>query len=74
MIPVQDPNGPVRATCERSDATAGFERQGTVTTPDGPAVYMVQTRQAFKADAVPGHFHRGDVKRARALDAPHVKR
>ena len=34
-----------RATCERSDATkAGFERQGTVTTPDGPAVYMVQTR------------------------------
>ena len=38
-----------RATCERSDATtkAGFE-QGTVTTPDGPAVYMVQTRQAFE--------------------------
>ena len=27
---------------------AGFERQGTVTTPDGPAVYMVQTRQAFE--------------------------
>ena len=25
---------------------AGFERQGTVT--DGPAVYMVQTRQAFE--------------------------
>ena len=24
---------------------AGFERQGTVTTPDGPAVYMVQTRR-----------------------------
>ena len=23
-------------------------RQGTVTTPDGPAVYMVQTRQAFE--------------------------
>ncbi|HBN8007613.1 TPA: AAC(6')-Ib family aminoglycoside 6'-N-acetyltransferase, partial [Pseudomonas aeruginosa] len=22
--------------------------QGTVTTPDGPAVYMVQTRQAFE--------------------------
>ena len=37
-----------RATCERSDATrAGLERQGTVT-PDGPAVYMVQTRQAFE--------------------------
>ncbi|MFH4351264.1 AAC(6')-Ib family aminoglycoside 6'-N-acetyltransferase, partial [Acinetobacter baumannii] len=27
---------------------AGFERQGTVTTPDGPAVYMAQTRQAFE--------------------------
>ena len=27
---------------------SGFERQGTVTTPDGPAVYMVQTRQAFE--------------------------
>ena len=27
---------------------AGFERQGTITTPDGPAVYMVQTRQAFE--------------------------
>ena len=38
-----------RATCERSDATRkAFERQGTVTTPDGPAVYMVQTRQAFE--------------------------
>ena len=23
-------------------------RAGTVTTPDGPAVYMVQTRQAFE--------------------------
>ena len=38
-----------RATCERSDATKkrGL-RQGTVTAPDGPAVYMVQTRQAFE--------------------------
>ena len=26
----------------------GLRRQGTVTTPDGPAVYMVQTRQAFE--------------------------
>ena len=37
-----------RATCERCYEKAGFERQGTVTTPDGPAVYMVQTRQAFE--------------------------
>ena len=44
-------NGPVaEQLAKRSDATrkAGFERQGTVTTPDGPAVYMVQTRQAFE--------------------------
>jgi aminoglycoside 6'-N-acetyltransferase-1b/aminoglycoside 6'-N-acetyltransferase-2 len=28
---------------------AGFVRQKVVTTPDGPAVYMVQTRQAFES-------------------------
>ncbi|MBP8400211.1 AAC(6')-Ib family aminoglycoside 6'-N-acetyltransferase, partial [Pseudomonas aeruginosa] len=33
---------------DRCYEKAGFERQGTVTTPDGPAVYMVQTRQAFE--------------------------
>ena len=64
-----------RATCERSDATkAGFERQGTVTTPDGPAVYMVQTRQAFertRSDANPSI--EGDVKGWRPWP-PHVKR
>ena len=27
---------------------AGFVAQGVITTPDGPAVYMVQTRQAFE--------------------------
>ncbi|QHE85718.1 AacA4 family aminoglycoside N(6')-acetyltransferase [Hydrogenophaga sp. BPS33] len=27
---------------------AGFVRQGTITTPDGPAVYMVQTRRDFE--------------------------
>jgi aminoglycoside 6'-N-acetyltransferase Ib len=27
---------------------AGFVRQQTVVTPDGPAVYMVQTRQSFE--------------------------
>ena len=27
---------------------AGFVQQKVITTPDGPAVYMVQTRQAFK--------------------------
>lgn len=28
---------------------AGFVPQGVVTTPDGPALYMLQTRQAFEA-------------------------
>jgi AacA4 family aminoglycoside N(6')-acetyltransferase len=28
---------------------AGFVQQGIITTPDGPAVYMVQTRQAFES-------------------------
>jgi AacA4 family aminoglycoside N(6')-acetyltransferase len=28
---------------------AGFVQQGVITTPDGPAVYMVQTRQAFES-------------------------
>jgi AacA4 family aminoglycoside N(6')-acetyltransferase len=28
---------------------AGFVQQRIITTPDGPAVYMVQTRQAFEA-------------------------
>ena len=50
---------------------AGFERQGTVTTPDGPAVYMVQTRQASSEHAVlPNPFHRGGRPRAGALGRP----
>ncbi|RRE79387.1 AacA4 family aminoglycoside N(6')-acetyltransferase [Klebsiella pneumoniae] len=46
----QDPNGPVaeQLASDPMLREAGFERQGTVTTPDGPAVYMVQTRQAFE--------------------------
>ena len=45
----QDPNGPV-AEQLASDPMLRKRglRQGTVTTPDGPAVYMVQTRQAFE--------------------------
>ena len=31
---------------------AGFERQGTVTTPDGPAVYMVQHARHSSEHAV----------------------
>ena len=44
-------SGPVAEQLD-VDATkkAGFERQGFVTTPDGPAVYMVSNRQAFEAN------------------------
>ena len=45
----KDPNGPVAEQLAGDPMLrkAGFEA-GTVTTPDGPAVYMVQTRQAFE--------------------------
>ena len=54
---------------------AGFERQGTVTTPDGPAVYMVQTRRHSSEHAVmPNPSIEGDVQGLAPLAAPHVKR
>ena len=54
MIPrSQDPNGPVaeQLASDPMLRESGFEA-GAVTTPDGPAVYMVQTRQAFGEHAV----------------------
>jgi aminoglycoside 6'-N-acetyltransferase-1b/aminoglycoside 6'-N-acetyltransferase-2 len=39
------PNNPRAIRCYEK---AGFVRQTTLITPDGPAVYMVQTRQAFE--------------------------
>ena len=58
-----------RATGERSDATrAGFEAYAV--TPDGPAVYMVQTRQAFEQHVVmPNPSIEGDVQLAAPLAA-----
>ena len=52
---------------------AGFEA-GTVTTPDGPAVYMVQTRQAFERTRVMPNPSIEGRPRAGALGRPHVKR
>ena len=50
---------------------SGLERQGTVTTPDGPAVYMVQTRQAFeRTRSVANPSIEGDVQGAGALGRP----
>ena len=43
---IQTDPSPSNLRAIRCYEKAGFERQGTVTTPDGPAVYMVQTRQA----------------------------
>ncbi|VUJ29398.1 putative aminoglycoside N(6')-acetyltransferase (Amikacin resistance protein) (AAC(6')) [Klebsiella pneumoniae] len=45
---IQTDPSPSNLRAIRSATRSGFERQGTVTTPDGPAVYMVQTRQAFE--------------------------
>ena len=45
---IQTDPSPSNLRAIRCYEKAGFERQGTVTTPDGPPVYMVQTRQAFE--------------------------
>ncbi len=45
---IQTDPSPSNLRAIRCYEKAGFEKQGTVTTPDGPAVYMVQTRQAFE--------------------------
>ena len=78
MIPShQDPNGPVaeQLASDPMLREAGFERQGTVTTPDGPAVYMVQTTPGIRANAVmPNPSIEGDVQGLAPLAAPHVKR
>jgi len=35
----------------------GFVQQKVITTPDGPAVYMVLTRQAFERGRLPQNFN-----------------
>ncbi len=45
---IQTDPSPSNLRAIRCYEKAGFERQGTVTTPYGPAVYMVQTRRAFE--------------------------
>ena len=47
---IQTDPSPSNLRAIRCYEKAGFERQGTVTTPDGPAVYMVQTRQCIRAN------------------------
>lgn len=45
---IQTDPSPSNLRAIRCYEKAGFVRQNTVATPDGPAVYMVQTRQAFE--------------------------
>jgi RimJ/RimL family protein N-acetyltransferase len=45
---IQTDPSPNNLRAVRCYEKAGFVRLKTVTTPDGPAVYMVQTRQAFE--------------------------
>ncbi len=47
---IQTDPSPSNLRAIRCYEKAGFERQGTVTTPDGPAVYMVQTRRGIRAN------------------------
>ena len=78
MIPevtkIQTDPSPSNLRAIRCYEKAGFERQGTVTTPDGPAVYMVQTRQAFERTRSVANPSIGDVQGLAPLAAPHVKR
>jgi AacA4 family aminoglycoside N(6')-acetyltransferase len=46
---VQTDPSPSNYRAIRCYEKAGFVRQGVITTPDGPAVYMVQTRKAFES-------------------------
>ena len=73
---IQTDPSPSNLRAIRCYEKAGFERQGTVTTPDGPAVYMVQTRQCIRAEhaVMPNPFHRGGRPQYGALGRPHVKR
>ena len=72
---IQTDPSPSNLRAIRCYEKAGFERQGTVTTPDGPAVYMVQTRQAFEPNTqMPNPSIEGDVQGLAPLAAPHVKR
>ena len=72
----QDPNGPSPSNASDPDATkAGFEGKGTVTTPDGPAVYMVQTaRHSSERAVLPNLPSRGTSKGLAPLAAPLSKR
>jgi AacA4 family aminoglycoside N(6')-acetyltransferase len=45
---IQTDPSPSNSRAIRCYEKAGFVQQGVITTPDGPAVYMVQTRQAFE--------------------------
>jgi AacA4 family aminoglycoside N(6')-acetyltransferase len=44
---IQTDPAPENLRAIRCYEKAGFVKQGLITTPDGPAVYMVQSRQAF---------------------------
>ncbi len=59
---IQTDPSPSNLRAIRCYEKAGFERQGTVTTPDGPAVYMVQTRQHSSEHAVLPNPFQGDVQ------------
>jgi AacA4 family aminoglycoside N(6')-acetyltransferase len=46
---IQTDPSPHNHRATRCYEKAGFVQQGVITTPDGPAMYMVQTREAYEA-------------------------
>lgn len=71
---IQTDPSPSNLRAIRCYEKAGFERQGTVTTPDGPAVYMVQTRRAFERTRSVANPSIEGRQGLAPLAAPHVKR
>ena len=73
---IQTDPSPSNLRAIRCYEKAGFERQGTATTPDGPAVYMVQThaRHSSEHAVMPNPSIEEDVQGLAPLAAPHVKR
>lgn len=51
---VQTDPSPDNPRAIRCYEKAGFVRETLITTPDGPAVYMVQTREAFERERASG--------------------
>ena len=73
---IQTDPSPSNLRAIRCYEKAGFERQGTVTTPDGPARVHGSNTPGIRSEhaVLPNPSIEGGRPRAGALAAPHVKR